>query len=109
MSHRLFDELCVLVPALGVTFAGFCIWLAVRIFSRRERWAKRLAVALVVAQLGYLLSFGLIARLEFRGSLPRSLKPAFEAVYFPFGWGVNFGPQWIRSPIIWYLDLWGAK
>ena len=24
----------------GVTFAAFCVWLTVRIISRRERWAK---------------------------------------------------------------------
>lgn len=47
----------LLVPAMAVTFAAFCVWLTVRIVNRRERWAKRTALAVVVL-LGYPLSFG---------------------------------------------------
>jgi hypothetical protein len=28
----------------GITVAAFCVWLAVRIFNRREKWAILLAV-----------------------------------------------------------------
>jgi hypothetical protein len=43
----------------GVGFAAFCIWLAVRIINRRERWAKRTAVGLgVTLPLLYFASFG---------------------------------------------------
>jgi len=28
---------------IGIAFAAFCVWLAVRIVNRRERWAKRIA------------------------------------------------------------------
>jgi hypothetical protein len=31
---------------LGVAFASFCIWLAVRIVNRREAWAIRTAVSI---------------------------------------------------------------
>jgi len=30
----------IVLPALAVAFAAFCIWLALRIVNRRERWAK---------------------------------------------------------------------
>jgi hypothetical protein len=36
------------LPALVVAFAALCVWLTVRIVNRRERWAKRLTVFLVV-------------------------------------------------------------
>jgi hypothetical protein len=47
----------IILPALAITFAAFCVWLTVRIVNRRERWAKRTALAVVVL-LGYPLSFG---------------------------------------------------
>jgi len=108
MREQLIAILCVLASWTGIAFAAFCIWLTVRIVNRRERWAKRLAAALVALMLGYVLSFGPMARLEARRDLPKSLEPAFEAVYLPFGLGVNFGPQWMRSAIIWYLQVWDA-
>lgn len=44
---------------VGTIFSAFCLWLVVRIFNRRERWAKRLGLAtLIVGLLGYPLSFG---------------------------------------------------
>jgi hypothetical protein len=47
---------------IGITFTAFCVWLTVRIINRRERWAKRLAVAVGLAVLivaGYPASVGL--------------------------------------------------
>jgi hypothetical protein len=38
----------VLFPALAVAFSAFCVWLAVRIVNRRERWAKWTGVGLIV-------------------------------------------------------------
>jgi hypothetical protein len=40
----------------AVAFAAFCVWLVVRIINRRERWAKGVAIGLVVVL--YPLSFG---------------------------------------------------
>ena len=108
MSQHLFDELCVLVPFLGVLFIAFYVRLVVRIIKRRERWAKRLAASLAALFLGYLVSFGPIARIESRGGWSPLQETVFEAAYFPFGFGVNFGPQWMQSSILWYLDLWDA-
>ena len=39
----------MILAALGVAFAASCIWLAVRIVNRRERWAIWTAAALVIA------------------------------------------------------------
>ncbi len=48
----------ILLAALGVSFAAFCVWLGVRIINRRERWAKwTLAVAIGLPVL-YVASFG---------------------------------------------------
>lgn len=34
----------ILLPALAVALAAFCIWLTVRIANRRERWTILVAV-----------------------------------------------------------------
>jgi hypothetical protein len=36
----------ILLPTLAAIFAAFCVWLGVRIFNRRERWAKWTLAAL---------------------------------------------------------------
>jgi hypothetical protein len=38
----------LLFSGLAVSIAAFCVWLTVRIVNRRERWAKRTAVAMFV-------------------------------------------------------------
>ena len=58
----------ILLPALGVAFVALCVWLGVRIINRRERWAKRTAVGLVVGlPFLYVLSFGPACWLADRG------------------------------------------
>ncbi len=37
------------LQVLGAAFAAFCVWLAVRIVNRRERWAIDLAIYLAIA------------------------------------------------------------
>jgi len=41
----------MILPSLGVTLAAICVWLAVRIINRRERWAWRTAVVMPFAML----------------------------------------------------------
>ena len=48
----------ILFPTLGVIFAAFCVWLGVRIFNRRERWAKWMLLGAVGLPLLYVASFG---------------------------------------------------
>jgi hypothetical protein len=44
--------------AFGVAFAAVCIWLAVRIVNRRERWAKWTLAVVVTVPVLYVASFG---------------------------------------------------
>src|SRR5882724_3715941 len=46
----------ILLPALAIAFAAFCVWLTVRIVNRRERWAKWTLAAVVA--LAYPASIG---------------------------------------------------
>jgi len=39
----------IVLPALAVVFAAFCVWLGVRVFNRRERWAMWTAAATLCA------------------------------------------------------------
>jgi len=48
----------VAIGTLGVLFAAFCLWLAVRIINRRERWAIRVAVSCAVV---FVIAVGLAA------------------------------------------------
>jgi hypothetical protein len=47
-----------ILPRLGLVVAAFGVWLGVRIINRRERWAKRTALVIVVVPTLYVLSFG---------------------------------------------------
>ncbi len=46
------------MPAFGIIFTAFCIWLGIRTFNRRERWAMRTAVVVVYLLALYVLSSG---------------------------------------------------
>src|SRR5436190_4068120 len=62
----------ILLPALGVTFAAFCVWLAVRIVNRREGWAERTALTLAAALIvvgAYTAAYAYMVRPSFPESL----------------------------------------
>jgi hypothetical protein len=48
----------IVLGFLGVAFAAFVVWLAVRIINRRERWAKWTLAAVVLLPVLYVASFG---------------------------------------------------
>jgi len=48
----------IVLPALAVAFAAFCVWLGVRYLSRRERWAKWTLTTVVGPPVLYVASFG---------------------------------------------------
>src|SRR5665213_6235 len=48
----------ILLSALAVAFAAFCVWLMVRIINRRERWAKWTLAAAVGLPTLYVAGFG---------------------------------------------------
>ena len=97
----------IVLPALAVAFAAFCVWLTVRIINRRERWAKWTAVALLVgAPPLYLLSWGPTCWLASRGYVPAWAGDAVNAFYWPINWTFTNGYQPVASAIAWYGNLW---
>jgi hypothetical protein len=90
----------------GVAFAAFCVWLAVRILNRRERWAKRTAVMLVVAPTLYVLSIGPFSWLATRKYLPDLVLSAAGPIYGPVIWIGRDGPTPLKEAIEWYAKQW---
>ena len=72
-----------IISALGVVFAAFCVWLTVRIVNRRERWAKRMAVLLVLL-VGYPLSFA--PAIWIHPYLPDPAQDVVRWIYEPLHW-----------------------
>jgi hypothetical protein len=72
MSEDAFYIWTVALPAAGLAFAAFCVWLTVRIVNRRERWAIWTAAGLVVVLLS-LAGFAAMMWLDFLG-LPKMEK-----------------------------------
>src|SRR5258708_4211480 len=74
----------VILVAIAVGFAAVCIWLGVRIFNRRERWAKRTLAGFIAFPVLYLASFGpacwLTNRRADHWKCPRAM-----VVYWPLG------------------------
>lgn len=93
----------------GVAFAAVWIWLGVRIFNRRERWAIRAGALVVSLPLFYALSFGPACwRFSHPVTLPRGAMPAYRrvsTVYSPIGWAASRGPKLLRSAINWYATI----
>ena len=96
----------ILLPALAVAFAAFCVWLTVRIVNRRERWAKWTAVGLIVVIFLYPLSWGPALWLQGSGYWPGSLIWADHA-YDPIRWALDVAPDPVRegwtSYLTWFL------
>ena len=50
---------------LSTSFAAFCVWLAVRIIGRRERWAIRTGVLAGILVLVWLILIGIAYLLDY--------------------------------------------
>jgi hypothetical protein len=106
MSDDEFEIWSVILPTLAVAFAALCVWLGVRIFNRRERWAKRMALGLLVlALVMYPLSFGPAIRLANHGELPDWAFHALPYIYMPLNWLANHS-RWCLELLDWYLGVW---
>ena len=111
----------ILFASLGVAFAGFCVWLGVRIVNRRERWAKwTLAAVIVGLPVLYVLSFGpacwwftnpgstygkINAPLMSAAAInmdPSSQQPTVPHIYWPIGWLADRGPSQVFKLTRWY-------
>jgi hypothetical protein len=100
----------ILFLALAVAYAASAIWLTVRIVNRRERWAKRTALAVACLPLLYVLSFGpacwlaATPRVAGRSDGPR-LAMRF---YFPIGALIHHTRSENRKPLLWWINF-GAR
>ncbi len=114
--------MAIIIPALAIAFAAFCVWLAVRIVNRRrERWAKWALVGLIGLPVLYVASFGPACWLVDRGLIAR--QPVFN-LYYPlasaatlapgpvsnaiYNWGTVASPN-DDLPIAWELAFWTSN
>ncbi|HEY3965270.1 MAG TPA: hypothetical protein VGM05_12015 [Planctomycetaceae bacterium] len=98
----------------GVGFAAFCVWLAVRIVNRRERWAKWTAIALAILLVVYPLSMGVSFRLlKWSGGDPNKTSgwSIYRAVYAPIIWVYDYGPDSTHAGInlLCGVGLWDGR
>jgi hypothetical protein len=93
-----------ILARVGLAVAAFSIWLTIRIFNRRERWAKRTAAVLVAVPILYVLSFGPACW----WFTDRSFGYAFRmpsVAYWPMGWTVRHSPKPVSSAVCWYAKV----
>ena len=94
----------IAVATFGVAFAAFGIWLTVRIVNRRERWAKRTMVVLVLVLAAYPLSIGPVIWLAHNGLFPRWAARPLACLYFPLDSLETVPP--LGRMLVWYMDAW---
>ncbi len=95
-----------ILPALGVVFAAFVVWLTVRIVNRRERWAKRTALAFVVVLVLYPLSMGPAYWITGRTAWTDlwTWYPVCAVAYWPV-WEVARHSAMLGDAVEWYVAL----
>jgi hypothetical protein len=101
----------IVLPVLGIVYAGIGIWLGVRIFNRRELWSKWTLTAVVGLPVLYVASFGpacWIARSEQFPALGMEFKVA-SRIYWPFGAILKDGTPTVASVVAWYATLGAAQ
>ena len=96
----------ILLPALGVAFVAFCVWLTVRIVNRRERWAKWTLAGVVGVLVLYVLSVGPAQWVTFQEWSPDWCAAAFVRIYAPVIWLRDVSPEAIRTALDWYGSMW---
>ena len=106
-------SMAILIPALFAAFAAFCIWLAVRIVNRRERWAKWTSAVVAVMVIFYPLSVGPASGLFAHHILSEQMMPTFKIIYAPLQlviqWGVDSRSPWFEDGFFWYMGIWGVE
>jgi hypothetical protein len=100
----------VVLSALGVAFAAFCVWLTVRIVNRRERWAKWTAAVVAFLPILYVLSFGPACWIT---AAPRAAGNIDEPrmwmrFYFPIGAFIHYTRCENSKPLVKWITF-GAK
>jgi hypothetical protein len=95
----------IVLPALAVPFAAFCVWLGVRIVNRRERWAKWTLAGVLGVPVLYALSFGPACWLVRHNCLA---KLSVAHVYFPIVRYSRHAPRRVFDVVLEYAgrDEW---
>jgi hypothetical protein len=66
-------------------------------------WAT---VAIVCLPLLYVLSYGILGWLFWRGMIPAYGEPVLAWVYAPFRWAMEHGPAPVAKAIFRYVEFW---
>jgi hypothetical protein len=93
----------LVLSIFGVAFAALCVWLAVRIVNRKERWAKRLAAAIIVIPSLYALGIGPAGWLRSYDFISHDAELTF---FHPVYLLMQYGPEEMRDVMLWWLNLW---
>jgi hypothetical protein len=99
--------MAIIVPAQAVVLAAFVVWLGVRIVNRRERWAKRTAIGLVVGlPLLYVLSIGpavwLMGRGYYFGRSIDGRRDFAGSFFWPVLRSAAYAPSSIGKAVSWW-------
>ena len=74
----------------GVAFAALCVWLAVRIVNRRERWAKRMFAAMIALPMLYVAGLGpacwISSRMNCGAGVAAALCTPMHRLVYPDPW-----------------------
>jgi hypothetical protein len=101
------QPMSIVLPALAVAFAACCVWLAVRVFSRRDKLANWLAILVFVeAVAAYPLSSGPVIFLCMAFNRPDWAQSVLDVVYLPLDDALRGGPQWLWSAMLQYRYWW---
>jgi hypothetical protein len=98
--------MAILFPALAIAFAAFCVWLAVRVINRRERWAKWTFATVVVPTILYFGSFGPVCWLCENQYAPDRIAWIF---YRPLAWLSAHRPNDIGAPVRRYAAIFSKR
>jgi len=98
----------ILLPTLAGAFSALCVWLAVRIVNRRERWAKWTLAGVVGLPVLYVASFGPAIYIHYMYSPEQEF---FYQAYAPI-LGLVDNPEaplygtWTANLIWCYVEFW---
>ena len=94
----------ILLPALAIAIAAFCVWLTVRIVNRRERWVKWTLAGVVGVPVLYVASFGPACWVVDRGWIaPRPIAYAYWPCLRAM-WG-GIAPHAISEVLYWWATM----
>ena len=93
----------IIIAVLGVLIVALYIWLSIRIINRHERWAKRMACALLCPL--YFLGIGpAICIAGNVAPLPHRAEKVLEILYWPLCFACDKFPQ-VVACISLYVNL----